>query len=766
MADVIVNIRGNASDLQNTLDNVSGGASNQLPPRGGAQQPPITPNGGSTTQPQPSTTPTGGDMPAMPTYERMSQDIRREILSRGVVMVPGSSNYNQMMNAITNSQRDKANAALDAKYDEKYYILNQQRETERKNAADEIEKKRQAALSTKTDPLEIASINRNFDSVLNKRLSRIDSKFEPQFDRLGEEANAERAKVDKDLTRIIQELTEELKRGNPDSYLNRLREQKQQAVYRRENATTEEDVQAASRDVAAIDKRIARAMGTANPIQRFGSVWGTGVGMAKIGVDAINAYRANTRMEIDEVNAMANGNAFAAMEQDLNRRRMNSTAWGSAIGGVLGGIVGGVGAALGSWGIGAGAGAAGGALVGGGAGSWAGSAIFDLMHGSEVNQVKLGSLWADQEKRLQNYTQLAMMIRGDRNISQVRQELLGYSDMNAMALETFDTYKGKNLRGLGGVGLDNGLSIYDLGYTQDQASKVIAQRLAQRGFYTSPESAYANALTADALEKVFNMSSGSLGQLSAYDRYGNNANQTMSNIVASLSARGTIGMSNGQVLRANEFMSYQMQLMEMQKSWMRRPNADYATRQLLQAQDIYGNALDSRAIQNIGKIEDTISRPQEGYAKVMMYDIIQQLHPETRGNLRKIKEIQYSQDPKIREELRKAYYDRVIKTYGSANTTSGMLALGSLFGTDNPYEIDDMTKMATRRLPGVTKGNISNQTSALKYYTPEMSKEMMRYQDETIKEISEQLSGLEGVSRLMLNTFKEQLSEIIADLKK
>lgn len=745
MADVIVNIRGNASDLQNTLNNVGqgGGGSVQqppLPPRPGSA-PPLSSGGGST----PFTPPSGnGGSAVMPTYDRMAQDIRREILSRGVLMVPGSSNWNQMMNTISTTQKNNANKALDIKYDEKFNALDQQRKAERQSITDDIEQKRRNALANTTDPLRIAEINRNFDKELSKRLLKIDSKFAPEFAKLEGEANTERVKVEQDLTRIIQELTEELKRGNPDSYLNKLKHERQVAAWKRDNADTEDEVQKASKEIADIDKRIAKAMGrNGNILQRFGAGWGSAVGVAKIGTDAWNAYLTNTGMQISEVSSAANGNAFAAMEQDYNRRKMIASAWGSGIGGVMLGTIGGLLGAFTSAGFGTGAGIAGGAALGTGAGAYLGSSIFSMMHGKEENQIKLGSLWSDQEKRIQEYNQLAMMVRSGQGIGDTRERLM------------------KGLRAYTTAGE---LNLYDLGYTSFQASKMFSQRLGQRGFMKSEDDAYYNALNAEALERVYNMSNGSLGQLSAYDRYGNNANQDIANLVASLSRMGTIGMSGGQTLRANEFMSYQTQLMEMQKGWM-NPNADFAQRQLLAAQNIFGNNLDSRAISEIGQMNNAITNPQDGYAKVMTYDVIQQLFPETRGNLLAIKQKMFSNSAEDRMKIQRAMFDKISDVYGGIDTTSGYLAFSQYTGIQDPDRLRGWVRQMREGLPDVAKGSIQSDTEAMKEYIPKISKDMAKYQDTTILAISEQLGELKGVTDKMLITFNKQLNDIIEGLK-
>lgn len=742
MPDVVVNIRGNTSGLQNDLNQIGNQTSNITPGGGGNQQ---------VLQPPPLP---GGGTPAMPTYDRMAQDIRREIMSRGVMMVPGSSNFNQFMNTIQQQQQNKQYQSLDAEYDIRLNKIQQDRKAEEDKIRQDVEARRQLALSNTTDALQIQNINRNFDSLLSRRLNSVDESYSSLYDQLDKDYAKDKEQLDKDLTSVMRDLVDELKRGNPNSYLNQLRSQYRESIWRRDNAETEEEVREASREASEIEQRITKAIGRQNPLQRIGAGWGTFTTIAGVGMNAYENYLANTGRQIGVLNSAVNGDAFGAMEQDLMRRKQNFAAWGGGIGGVVGGIGGGLAAAFGSIGVGTGAGIAGGAALGSGAGSWIGSSVFELMHGHEVNQVKLGSLWAQQEKRLQEFTQLAMMIKGTSMVSGE-----GSGNLNAVRNALMNEL-GTGLAFMGTGGFD----IYDLGYSSAQASQMIAQRLSQRGFISGKGEA-ARALNADALEKVFNMSNGSLGQLSTYDRYGNDANQDFTNLVVSLDRMKTLGMSGGQILRANEFMSYQQQLLESQKSWMLNPDSNFASRQLLAAQSVYGNSLDSRGIQAISRMNEVITHPAEGISKVLTYDVIQNLFPETKGNLLAIRQKQFSDNPEDRARIQKAMFDKLTSVYGGADTTSGYLALSQYTGIENPYELQRWVNRMQKGLPSVSKGDIKEKTAAIKDYTQETSKKMLQYTDDTIKEISKELSGLRGIADTMLNTFKAQLKEIVQELK-
>lgn len=748
MADVVVNIRGNTSGLQNDLNQIGGQTPPSIPKVGSGQQ--VPPTGSQQVQlPQ---TP-GGGTPAMPAYDRMSQDIRREILNRGVMMVPGSSNFNQFMNTIQQQQKDRAYQALDAKYDVRVDRIQQDRRAEEDKIIQDIDAKRHAALANATNSIQIQTINRNFDNVLAKRLGAIDKKYSPLYDQLDNEYAKEKEQLDKDLTQVMKDLVDELKRGNPNSYLGQLRGQYREAIWKRDNAETEEEARAASREAADIEQRMTKAMGRQNPLQRIGAGWSSVANILGIGLQGYNDYLANTGRKIDVLGTAANGDIFASMEQDFQRRKLAATAIGSGVGGAIGAIAGGAAAAAGSWGIGTMGGATAGGAVGMGVGGWVTSTIFQAMHASEENQIKLGSLWAQQEKRLQEFTQLAMMTKGTsmwsgehaNDLNAVRNSLL-------MQLGSSDYFTGTG-----------GINIYDLGYSSEQASKMIAQRLSQRGFIRGNE--VRRALNADALEKVFNMSNGSLGQLSTYDRYGNDANQDFTNLVVSLDRMKTLGMSNGQTLRANEFMSYQQQLLESQKSWMLNPNSNFATRQLLAAQSVYGNSLDSRGIQAISRMNEAITHPTEGISKVLTYDIIQSLFPETKGNLLAIRQKQFSDNPEDRAKIQKAMFDKLTSIYGGVDTTSGYLALSQYTGIENPHELQRWVSRMQKGLPGITKGDIGEKIAPMKDYTQEISKQMLEYTDNTMKEISNELSGLRGVADTMLSTFKEQLREIVQELK-
>jgi len=764
MPDVIVNVNGNVQGGTNQQPATGGNGNNQqqpLPPRTGtippnpstpqpSNNPPVgTPGGGGNSgNPSNSQPNTGNEMPAMPTYDRMAQDIRREISARGVMLVPGSANFTQLMNTITSQQRNQAFAQIDQRHAEKVTDTQKAYDERQKAEIDKLEEERKQKLQGQTYQGAIDNINNRYDNRIKNVTDNLTIERGLAINKLNEDADNEKSQVEKDLAKIAAEIVQELKKGQggSGSYLGGLREKYNEAIQRRNNAQTEGEAIAASREAAAIQAQIQRGMGGGgNPLQRFRTGWGNIANIAGVGMEAYNAYMDNTRKEIGEVNQASSGDFIGAMQADLERRRGN---WAKA-GGLIGaGVLGTVGAIFGG-GL---PGGAGGAAIGGAAGSWIGSSAFNTFYGGkeEENQLALASLWASQEKRINAYSDLALINNraSGKGVEAERNQLVH-------DLPDVKSY---------------GIGVHDLGLTAPEFAQHVRSRLLQRG-YADSMSSYDmawRALEQESLEKVYNMSSGSLGQLSSYDRYTtnrrhNNATQDVANLVASLARRGTLGMSGGQTFRTNEFVNYQMQLMEQQKAFM-NPDSNYAQRVLLAAQNAFGNNLDSRAISEYGQIENAVTHPQEGYSKAILYDVIQNQFADTRGNLLKIREKQFSDDPNVRMQIQQAMFKRLTQIYGGVDTTSGYLALSQYTGIENPRHLRAWVNQIRNGLPQVSQGSVSGDMSAMNEYTPEASKKMLKYQDQITSAINENLGSMVDLSQKMLDQFNAKLYKIINEL--
>lgn len=705
-----------------------------------------------------TTTPSGTPGNPTPMNNRMSDDIRREIMQRGVMMVPGSSNFNQLMNTVVQQQRTAAQTEIDDRYNAQRKNLNDAADAAEEAARQEVEKRRLKALEGVTDPAIIQRRNENFDEVLKRAITKARSPFEAQISELSENKKGEEIQVEQELAKTANEIVQELRKRKDSSYLGQLRQEYQEAIWRRDTAETKEGAQEAGAEAAEIQRRMSKAMMPTNRLAQMTGVL-SGIGsVINTANNATNAYFQNTAMKIGEINSVANGDVFGAMQQDLERQKMIYSTTGMGVGTIVGGIVGGVVAALGSYGVGTGAGAGIGMAAGGTAGTLLGNLAFNVQHGDDANQVKLGSMWQQQEQRMQQFNDLALITR---NFSGQ-----GLEDERITLLNSLGQVFTKGL----------GLQGYDLGYTFPQLASQLRRRALQRGFIDNTDSytylaGMGDLLTQDALERVYNLSEGSLGQYSQFDRYSrggrhrNNANQSMANLVASLSRLGTIGMSGGQTLRANEFLGYQTQLMEMQKGWMDAPDSNYATRMLLAGQRAFGDNFDSRAITEIGQIENAITHPKEDYSKAILYDVIQNEFEGTRGNLLAIKQKQFSDNPEDRLRLNRAMFNRLTEIYGGVDTTSGYLALSHYTGIEDPNRLRKWVNGITSGIPQVTQGNVASDVEPLKELISPVSKEMLQFQDSSTRKIADSLEKLEGIGTTLINTFREKIDELINDLK-
>ena len=767
---VTIDIHANTDALRNELDDMSNQTPNNPPQnQPQPQNPPVNPPSTPTPPVNPPQTPvvpperelqfnnghyefmnkSGGTQPTT-LNDRMTQDIRREMMSRGVMFVPGSTNYNQLMSAVVNQRKSTALQEIDDTRVERITATQQEYENKRKVEFDKLEEQRKKALGSATTPEEIDSINSFFDRRKQKLEDRLLIGEGKEYAKINQETDEQRAKIEQDLTKAANEILQEMRQGNKNSYIGGLREKYREAIWRRDNAETEEESQAAAAEAAAIQRRMGKATSPINRYaQLFGVVGGVNQFVNTIG-RGVDAWRQNSLMQIGEINSAANGDAFGAMQQDLERRRMNSSAWGMGIGTIAGGVLGGLLAAFGSAGIGTGAGIGGGMAVGGTAGTIIANTIFNWTNAQEEREIKLGQMWQQQEQRIQQYNDISLAYRRNKDLSSRREDW-----MYELTPVNVNRKSGDNV------------NYYDLGYTGSQFSTIMAQRVKQRGYISSTSDWDLENYIAKqvALERAYNMSEGSIAQLSAYDRYGNNANQDMANLIASLNNSKVLGMSGGQTLRANEFLGYQTQLMEMQKGWMDAPNANYATRLLLAGQAAFGNNFDSRAISEIGQIENTVTHPKEDYSKALLYDVIQEIMPETKGNLLAIRQAQYSDDPNVRMRIQQAMAKRIQQVYGGLNTTSGYLAASHYYGIEDPVRLRKLIGQYESGLPTVTEGDVQSDANVLKGYTSPVSKSMLEYQDNTVLEISNQLGRLEDIGNKLLTSFNTMLGELINEFK-
>lgn len=277
-----------------------------------------------------------------------------------------------------------------------------------------------------------------------------------------------------------------------------------------------------------------------------------------------------------------------------------------------------------------------------------------------------------------------------------------------------------------------------------------------------------NALYADALERIFSLSNGALGTLSQYDRFGrNNANQDFADLAGTLDRLGTTGMRQGAWARSDEFLGYMTQLGQSQRSTFLTVDNARSARQVATGQAMFGDKFGAEAMRGIEAVNNQVQNPGGGYAKTMLYDVIQELYPDTRGDIRKIREAQY--DPSKQNAIQKAFAQRVQEMYGGADTTSGFLAFEEIYGINNPNVLNPIVKQMTEG-GGLeaTKLSKANQEELVKPisqgdYTPQVTKELHKTADAQMAELLNYEKDLVQISQDLLKIIRQDIKETLKE---
>ena len=393
------------------------------PPTTPYQRPDFTPYGQSNVQ---------GANTAMPTSERMVSDIRAEISRRGIIMVPGTQNFSTMLNTLHQNQRSSVMGQIDSQYDKKMSDIDNRKDALMYEIKGRLDLSRNSELAATNDPVRINEINRRYDRLMDREASRADRFFAGQYDAVEQEKNSQTAEAEQRLTDALQRLTDELSQGNKDSYLNNLRDKYKEQIWRRDNADTEEEVREASREAAKIQERMQRAMSGGNSLIASKFV-GSATSMLAIAGNAAvqldrNAIQRNF-VGFDMASSVLNGNAFAAIRQkntlDEQRNQIGWTAGGALAGAALGAGVG-----MGFLGVGA----VPGAIIGGIAGLLGGVGGNAIAHYQnrgmfiEDERTRVADLWRQEEQRMMQFNDLAMLNRrfssNSSNIAEVRRQFI------------------------------------------------------------------------------------------------------------------------------------------------------------------------------------------------------------------------------------------------------------------------------------------------------------------------------------------------------
>ena len=262
------------------------------------------------------------------------------------------------------------------------------------------------------------------------------------------------------------------------------------------------------------------------------------------------------------------------------------------------------------------------------------------------------------------------------------------------------------------------------------------RRISQR---MSAQDGVSEAYFQEALERVFSLNRGSLGEAGKYDRYGTNITDAISSLVKQLETMQGSGVSRGNYVRVQEYLGAQQGMMEYYKRFADRPdyllaNADVAGAARIGARD-KRYTFDDRSVSDIQATYKQLTSPQNDRLKSILYSTVEEAVPEYKGQTvagRSDLIDQILNDPQYMSQIRSAYMQRLTDMYGGPNDPLGYWMVKSQLG--------DITQAGRRAaiwegyLPGgvgttMSEGEVIR--TDLGYYTgsqkEEYSKEVANY---------------------------------------
>lgn len=261
MADVTVNIRGNASQLQAELEDVerrAAAASSVLS---------SSPAGTSPTSPP---SPLGGrvERRELLSPDRMVEDVMAEMRRRGVVAGMGND-VSAIVDQYSTTLRGTLDNDITARYSARREALSARRERDYQTIEQDIESRYQSAVAELPDPNDPwyrKPVDDQFAIMRNAAYERIGRQYDTEEEQIDREEREERTQAEQELTAAIKELTDYFSRqstqgGDPsNSYIGRLRQQQRELIAQRDAAPDEAGALAASRQLAEVNESLRRAM--------------------------------------------------------------------------------------------------------------------------------------------------------------------------------------------------------------------------------------------------------------------------------------------------------------------------------------------------------------------------------------------------------------------------------------------------------------------------------------------------------------------------
>lgn len=224
--------------------------------------------GSAAPQPQPSMGSSSSSSSMIPDNSRMIEDIRREMRSRGVLMVPGTNNMSQLINQYGQNLRSDVNDRITDQFDSRRQDIRNKYGAKYQEIEDNLEKQKQQRLAssgTPNDPFLIAAIDQQQESVRNQLFKKYGQMQDQEEAALDQEEAEARKTADEELTKAIKELTDYFKREeksgvDENSYIGKLRAQQRELIQQRESARTEDEAAGYSRQLAEVNEKLREVL--------------------------------------------------------------------------------------------------------------------------------------------------------------------------------------------------------------------------------------------------------------------------------------------------------------------------------------------------------------------------------------------------------------------------------------------------------------------------------------------------------------------------
>lgn len=282
----------------------------------------------------------------------------------------------------------------------------------------------------------------------------------------------------------------------------------------------------------------------------------------------------------------------------------------------------------------------------------------------------LGTLLTQEGQRSDQMAGLAALLRGNKSFEEFYQNATPGGESFYEALWNYSAGNGNttgdiiNPYGIAAMGMD-------VPTFAQSAERRISQRM-------SAKDGVSEAYFQEALERVFSLNRGSLGEAGKYDRYGINITDAISSLVKHLETMRGSGVSRGNYVRVQEYLGAQQGMMEYYKRFTDRPNY------LLANVDVSGAArigardkrytFDDRSVSDIQATYKQLTSPQNDRLKSILYSTVEEAVPKYKGQTvagRSDLIDQILNDPKYMYQIRSAYMKRLTDMYGGPNDPLG-----------------------------------------------------------------------------------------------